>query len=85
MTPGRFCLPHLMAATLLAMIDAIVMRWSRTVNVDLAESAQNASADGSDDAGWPSLGQQRADALVALAEGTIKPGHPLLTWRECAV
>ncbi len=75
MTHGKFCLPPLMAATLLAMIDAIVMRWSRSVKVDVTESARNASADGSDDPAWPSLGQQRADALVALAEGTISPGE----------
>ncbi len=75
MTHGRFCLPPLMAATLLAMIDAVVMRWSRTVKVDVTESARSTSAGGSDDAGWPSLGQQRVDALVALAEGTVSAGE----------
>jgi len=73
MVHGRFCLPPFMAATLLAMIEAIVMRWSRTVNLDLAESAQDASAGASEK--WPSLGQQRADALVALADGTENPAQ----------
>ncbi len=75
MTHGRFCLPPLMAATLLAMIEAIVMRWSRSVKVDVTESVRNASAGESDDPGWPSLGQQRADALIALTDGTVSPGE----------
>lgn len=75
MTHGRFCLPPLMAATLMAMIDAIVMRWSRTVKQYFTEGARNASAGGADDPGWPSLGQQRADALVSLAAGTVTAGE----------
>ncbi len=75
MTHGRFCLPPLAAATLLAMVEAIVMRSSRTVRMDNAEPARNASADASSSEKWPTLAQQRADALVALAEGTVGPGE----------
>lgn len=77
MVHGHFRLPPLMAAIVLAMLDAIIMRRPHPVKRTTTKRARNAPADASDDETvddetgdeWPSLGQQRADALVTLAEG----------------
>jgi hypothetical protein len=68
MVHGHFRLPPLLAAIVLAVLDALVMRASRSVAVSLAERGENASADASSRYRWPSMAQQRADALVELAE-----------------
>ena len=49
------------------------MNWSETIGAALTYRS-DAAADASTSKKWPSLGQQRADALVALAEGTVSPG-----------
>ncbi len=88
MVHGYFCLPPLLAAIVLAVLDALVMRASRSVagnpsgctsstssNIaKLAERGDDASAGASGRYRWPSLAQQRADALVELAQ-LVEAGH----------
>jgi hypothetical protein len=45
MIHGQFRLPPMMAAVLIAMIDALVMRWTPTVNKPNKNGVENASAD----------------------------------------
>ena len=78
MIHGHFRLPPLLAAFLIAMLDALAMRASRSVGTSITEGARNASAGASELVkSWPSLAQQRADALIELAElvesGTKQP------------
>ena len=66
MVCGFFRLPPLAATKPLAAIDLLVLARSQRVALNNTESARNASAGAS--GRWPSLGQQRADAFVELAE-----------------
>lgn len=75
MVVGSFRLPPLPAAELIAAVDAWVMRRPAPSN---AERGGHASVDASTSPGvtgpevgsrWPSVAQQRADALVALVTG----------------
>ncbi len=68
MVHGTFRLPPLLAAILLAILDALVMQRSRRTARPVTERAQDASADAPDDEVWPSLAQQRVDALIELAQ-----------------
>jgi hypothetical protein len=80
MVQGHFRLPPMVAAFIIAMIEALVMRASRSVRFAPTQGHQNASADASRrpteaPEAWPSLAQQRADAFVelaALAEGNLE-------------
>ena len=74
MVHGTFRLPPLLAAILLAVLDALVLRQSRRAPKPVTERARNASADASNVETWPSLAQQRADALVELARAVEAAG-----------
>jgi len=71
MVVGTFRLAPLAAAQLTRTVDASVMRGDHRLDAAATEGGENASTDASSPrsaAKWPSMAQQRADALVALVQ-----------------
>jgi hypothetical protein len=73
MIVGTFRLPPAAGASVIAAIDAIVSQ-SKPMPTgpeagDDASADASGPSDGSADAGWPTIAQQRADALVEVIDG----------------